>query len=364
MKKQVQSLWQQLRQRPLLYHLTLIVATLLILAVTAHLLMLGGTRHGARRTVPDFAGMPLAEAQRLAHKHDLELHINDSLYVPAYDGGIILDQLPEGGVEVKPGRTIYITINSFQQKRVPVPYVAGRSLRQAKNMLEIAGLEIERLVYVSDMATNYVLAEYCDGKEVRPNSRIETEAGNGVTLRVGVEGGYGTAVTPNVVGYTLRDAKSRIWESGLNVGRIEFDGEVDLLTQKEARVYLQTPGGERSVALGSHIDLRLTLDAKKTSEARTAAEKASQEARKENEARLAREQAAADSLARIELEEARTTSAATTEAPAAPGRRTTTATAPSGRDNALFRMPEQSSGRNDRSSRSKADDEETDEFFF
>lgn len=380
------TLWQRLRQRPLLFHLLLIVATLTLLGVTAHLLMLTGTRHGARRTVPDFAGLPLSEAQHLAHKHDLELHINDSLYVPAYDGGIVLDQLPEEGVEVKPGRTVYITINSFQQRRVPVPYVAGRSLRQAKNMLEIAGLEIARLVYMNDMATNYVLAEFCDGQEVRPGSRIETEAGNGITLHVGVEGGYGTVLTPSVAGYTLRDAKSRIWESGLNVGRIEFDGDIDLLNQKEARVCLQTPTPEQRVALGSHVDLRLTLDDKQVSAARSAAEKAAQAARKEQEERQARDEAVADSLARVRLEEAlhsdtpaepEPTSATSTPGTATTrpsGRNTpetgsprrTPSTTSANRDNALFRMPKQSSGQNDRSTptRDRAEEEETDEFFY
>ena len=147
--------WNALRRRPLACHLALIAL---------------------RRTVPDFSGMPLAEAQRKAHDRDLVLAVNDSLFVPAYEGGIVLDQLPEGGVEVKPGRTVYLTINSFRQKMVPVPYVAGRSLRQAKNMLEIAGLGIDRLVYRADMATNYVLAEYCDGQEVLPASRMEAEA--------------------------------------------------------------------------------------------------------------------------------------------------------------------------------------------
>ena len=111
----------RLRQRPLLWNLVLIGAIILVMAVAAHILMQLGTRHGARRTVPDFAGVPLHEAQRIARKHDLHLHINDSLFVPAYEGGIVLDQLPEGGVEVKPGRTVYITINSFRQKMVPVP---------------------------------------------------------------------------------------------------------------------------------------------------------------------------------------------------------------------------------------------------
>jgi len=191
-----QNYLSRLRRHPLLWNLALIAAIILAMAVAAHILMQLGTRHGARRTVPDFSGVPLDQAQRIARKHDLQLHINDSLFVPAYEGGIVLDQLPEGGVEVKPGRTVYITINSFRQKMVPVPYVAGRSLRQAKNMLEIAGLEIAELIYRPDMATNYVLEEYCEGKPVTPTTRMEAEMGSGVTLYVGVEDGYGTTIVP------------------------------------------------------------------------------------------------------------------------------------------------------------------------
>lgn len=291
----------RLRQRPLLWNLVLIGAIILVMAVAAHILMQLGTRHGARRTVPDFAGVPLHEAQRIARKHDLHLHINDSLFVPAYEGGIVLDQLPEGGVEVKPGRTVYITINSFRQKMVPVPYVAGRSLRQAKNMLEIAGLEIAELVYRADMATNYVLEEYCDGKPVTQTTRMEAEMGSGVTLYVGVEDGYGSTIVPRLVGLPFAQAKGRLWELGLNVGRIDFDEGINLLNQKDSRVYIQTPGAERSAALGSKVDLRLTLDEKKLAQYRTEAEKQAIQAARE---RQAEEQELADSLARIALEEA------------------------------------------------------------
>lgn len=306
--------WKKLKNRPLACQLTLIALTLVVMAVAAHVLMLAGTRHGARRTVPDFSGMSLSDAQRKAHGCDLVLNVNDSLYVPAYEGGIVLDQLPEGGVEVKPGRTVYLTINSFRQKMVPVPYVAGRSLRQAKNMLEIAGLEIDRLVYRADMATNYVLAEYCDGKEVFPTSRMEAEAGTGVTLHVGVEGGYGTVVTPNITGYSLAQAKGRLWELGLNVGRIDFDEGINLLNQKDARVYLQSPGQERSVGLGTDVDLRLTLDTDKAVKAGTEAEKTAKALAEE---RLLREQAEADSLARVQLEQVLTPAEPQTEESAA-----------------------------------------------
>ena len=286
---------------PLLFNLAMIATIILILAVAAHLVMQIGTRHGARRTVPDFAGMPLKTALAEAQKRDLKIHVNDSLFVPAYEGGIVLDQLPERGVEVKPGRTVYITINSFRQKMVPVPYVAGRSLRQAKNMLEIAGLEIAELIYRPDMATNYVLEEYCEGKPVTPTTRMEAEMGSGVTLYVGVEDGYGTTIVPRLVGLPLAQAKGRLWELGLNVGRVDFDEGVNLLNQKDTRVYIQTPGAERSAALGSRVDLRLTLDEKKLARYRAEAEKQAAVAAEE---RRAEEQQLADSLARAALEEA------------------------------------------------------------
>lgn len=292
--------WSELKKRPLAYNLTLIAGLLVAAAVVAHILMQVGTRHGARRTVPDFSGVTFDDAERLARKHSLHLHINDSLYVPAYDGGIVLDQLPEGGTEVKPGRTVYVTINSYRQKMVPVPYVAERSLRQAKNMLEIAGLEIGELIYRPDMATNYVLQQFCNGKPIRPATRMEAEAGTGVTLYVGVEGGYGTTVVPRLVGLSLKEAKSRLWEQGLNVGEVVFDEGINLLNQKDARVYIQTPVGERGAGLGTKVALRLTLDQKKLDENRTTAEKLSRAAAQQ---RLAEEKQRADSLAAIAVEE-------------------------------------------------------------
>lgn len=302
MKKAQQkgSLWNRLKQYSLIYHLVLILAILVAMAIAAHLIMQVGTRHGARRTVPDFSGIRLAEAEALAAQHDLELHINDSLFVPAYEGGIVLDQLPEGGVEVKPGRTIYITINSFRQKIVPVPFVAGRSLRQAKNMLEIAGLEIATLIYRPDMATNYVLEEFFEEQPITADGQVEAEMGSGITLHVGVEEEKNFTAVPQTIGLSLREAKGRIWESGLNIGRINYDEGINLLNQKDARVYAQGIAAEQQVSLGAKIDLRLTLDAEKMAAEKAAAEKLAREMIKQREEQ---EQAAADSLARIALEQ-------------------------------------------------------------
>lgn len=293
------TLWQRLRGNRLAWNLFLIVVIMLALAISAHLLMQLATRHGARCTVPDFSGIALADAEQLAKKHDLELHINDSLFVPAYEGGIILDQLPKGGVEVKPGRTVYITINSFRQKMVPVPYVASRSLRQAKNMLEIAGLEIKELIYRPDMATNYVLEEFYERQQILADSRIEAEMGSGITLYVGVEPSENNTFVPQVVGLSLHDAKGRLWESGLNVGKVIYEEGINLLNQKQARVYAQSNPAEQGLALGTPVDLMLTLDLDRVKRVRAEAEKLAREAAEE---RLRLEQEMADSLARVALE--------------------------------------------------------------
>ena len=123
--KSNKSWFARLRSKPIIWNFILIVLSLVALAVVAYLGLAFGTRHGMQLTVPNFTGLTLKDAQYYSEQRGLQLIVNDSLYVPAYPGGIVLEQLPKGGVAVKKGRKIYITINSFAQKRVPMPYVAG-----------------------------------------------------------------------------------------------------------------------------------------------------------------------------------------------------------------------------------------------
>ncbi|MBQ7341919.1 MAG: PASTA domain-containing protein [Alistipes sp.] len=261
--KAKQGYWQRLKQYPIIYNFVLIVMIVVGVLLVSAIAMHFGTRHGSHRSVPDFSGVQLADAEHAAKRRGLQIIVNDSLFVPAYEGGIILDQLPKSGAKVKAGRKVYVTINSLRQKMVKVPYVAGRSLRQAKNMLEVAGLEIERLEYVDDIATNYVLEEYCDGVQLTEESTIEAELGSGVVLKVGVQGGYGVAEMPKLIGLSLQRAKSRLWEMGFNVGKVIYDDDVDMLDKKDARVYYQSVDQGRDAELGSRIRLKLTLDVEK-----------------------------------------------------------------------------------------------------
>ena len=263
----MKKFWNWLKQYTILYHLVVVLLVFLGVAVVSFVAMSLGTRHRARRTVPDFVGLRLNDAEYFASRRDLQIVINDSLHVSAYPGGVVLDQLPKGGVVVKPGRKIYVTINSVRQPMVAVPYVAGRSLRQAKNMLETAGLTIDFLEYTEDLATNYVLAEYVGGVEVLEESDMRVEKGSGVVLRVGVTESDTYTSVPQILGRTLFEAKSRLWESGLNIGEINFDEGVQALERNRAKVYLQSrmPGDDASY--GATVSLRLTNDTEKVDSA-------------------------------------------------------------------------------------------------
>jgi beta-lactam-binding protein with PASTA domain len=242
-------------------------------------------------------GVKITEAERMAKDNGLKIIVNDSLFVPAYEGGVVLDQLPKGGVEVKSGRKIYVTINSFRQKMVKVPYVAGRSLRQAKNMLEVAGLGIERLIYEEDIATNYVLGEFVGKQEIKEGSETEIEMGSGVILKVGVEPEKNTTIVPKAIGQSLQGAKSRLWEQGLNIGKVNFDDGVNLLNQKDAKVYRQSLAHNAVAELGSAVDLWLTLDEEVVNKSSKASDKAAHEL---EEQRLEAEAAKRDSIEQAE----------------------------------------------------------------
>mgnify|MGYP002516777229 CR=1 FL=1 len=288
---------ERLKASPVAYHAVLIALTLVVIILGSSILMSLITRHGTHRTVPDFMGVKIADAERIADDERLEIIINDSLFVPAYEGGVVLDQLPKGGVEVKAGRKVYVTINSFREKMVAVPYVAGRSLRQAKNMLEVAGLGIEKLIYEEDIATNYVLAEIVEGKEMSKESKVEIEMGSGVVLKVGVEPDRNTTIVPKAIGQSLQTAKSRLWEQGLNIGKVNFDEGVNLLNQKDARVYRQSLNHNATTTLGATVDLWLTLDTKAVEKNSQASDK---QARELEEERLKLEEALRDSLEQAE----------------------------------------------------------------
>ena len=151
---------------------------------------------------------------------------------------------------------------------------------------------IDEIRYVPDIATNYVIEQRIDGKVVEENTDQQVYIGTNVTLIVGQSSKDSLSYqsVPKVIGLSLSEAKSRLWERGLNIGSVKFDEGINMFEQNEARVYVQSPGQAQLAKLGQKVTLRLTLDAEKIEKNNTQSDR---EAKKLIEARM---KAAVDSL--------------------------------------------------------------------
>ena len=110
---------------------------------------------------------------------------DSSNYNPHYPKYSVIEQNPKAGSKVKEYRKIYITYNPSGYRKVELPSIEMRTLRQAKPTLEAIGLQIGELRYKDYIGKDVVLKMYHKGKEVTSGdllpltSVVDLEVGNG-----------------------------------------------------------------------------------------------------------------------------------------------------------------------------------------
>ncbi len=248
-----------------------IIRNLIYAAITVFVILLSTilslkliTRHNQELKVPDFSGMTVDEASQLARRESLRLEITDSVFLPRMGRGVIFRQNPESGSFVKKNRRVLLTINSIQPKRVNMPSVTGFSLRQAKAELTARQLNVGRLIYVADMATNNVLSQMYNGTYIPAGTPIESESE--IDLELGLSSDNNMTSIPALTGFSLITAKDIIIDNSLNVGRLIFDESVksysDTITSFVIK-QIPEPTLALSHILGSRVDLVLSVDKSK-----------------------------------------------------------------------------------------------------
>lgn len=249
--------WTNIYSRQLIIAAGLLILLWLVTSLSLNII----TQHGISKPVPEYRGMMIDDAIEDAKDQKLEIQIADSIYIPGRTPGIIIDQNPQSGEQVKKGRKIFVTIISKTPKLSKVPNVVGYSMRQAKAIIESQGFAVGHLTYVSDIATNNVLEQRFEGRYLYPNTKIPV--GSAIDLVVGLSGSESTE-TPNVVGQTFNNARSNIIESYLNLGEVVYDETVrNSIDSLEARVYYQNPSYRSHMSMGSRINIYLSKNPNK-----------------------------------------------------------------------------------------------------
>lgn len=143
------------------------------------------TKKGEFVVVPDLKGKSVETVEIELKDNDLVMQIQDSAnFNPNYPKYSVIEQNPVAGSKVKENRKIYLILNPSGYRKVQVPNILKRTLRQAKPTLEALEFKIGDITY-KDAIGEGVMSMSHEGKPLKPGtllpltSVIDLVVGNG-----------------------------------------------------------------------------------------------------------------------------------------------------------------------------------------
>lgn len=193
------------------------------------------TGHGDEIKVPKIEEKSIKEAQKQLEKIGFDIEI-DSAYDPSKKALTVLAQQPEPGDIVKPGRTIFLTVNKLEPPKTPMPNLNGLSLRSAMMILKNSKLKLGDTSFRPDIAKGAVLEQMLGDRVIRPGEMIP----QGSLINLVLGDGLGNTVfdVPEIVGLTYTEAVAMLSANNLHYTAIASDEITDTAT---AIVYMQVP---------------------------------------------------------------------------------------------------------------------------
>jgi len=145
------------------------------------------THHDEKIKVPLLDRMTLDSVTKILDSLHLKAVVIDSAnFNPNYPKLSVLEQAPIAGDFVKEHRKIYITLNPSGYKKVVLPKIYGKTLRQAVVELKNIGLRIgENPTYIPDKGKDVVRGlkvgeKYLlEGDKIAKNTLVEFVLGDG-----------------------------------------------------------------------------------------------------------------------------------------------------------------------------------------
>jgi eukaryotic-like serine/threonine-protein kinase len=205
------------------------------------------TGHGEEVKVPNIIGKTLQVGESQLQKVGFDVQI-DSSYDPSKKALIILGQQPEFGEIVKPGRTIFLTVNKAEPPKTPMPNLNGLSLRSAIMILNSSKLKLGDTSYRPDIAQGAVLDQIYQGEIIRPGQMIPQ--GSSISLVLG--DGLGNTVfdVPDIVGLTYVEAVAMLSANNLQYTAVASD---DISDTSSAYVYRQVPSALNELGTANRL---------------------------------------------------------------------------------------------------------------
>ncbi len=128
--------------RVTLLGLQMLAVMLLSAAITLRIAL-----HGHEVTIPELAGMTVAEASQAALRTGVGLNIENRFYSTTVPAGRILSQTPAAGTTVRHGWQMRVT-ESLGPQQVTIPDVVGEPVQQASMNVRRTHLDLGTLAHI------------------------------------------------------------------------------------------------------------------------------------------------------------------------------------------------------------------------
>jgi len=252
---------------PVIKHLLMAMGFLVVLVLLTMLWLRFYTKHGEKLELPDFVKMNVYQAAELAEYNSFQLVVFDSTFKLGTPGGIVLNQNPSPGSQVKSGRKIYVTISKFTPDKIKVkdlPVLYGNDFNQKMTELSYRGIKAVIIDKMYDPGEpNHILEVYYNGQLIISQDvmRKEVEISKGDVLEFKVsDRESGEVVIPDLECMTFSEAEFLLASTNLTLGEIQERSSIS--EKSSAYILSQEPkyDGITKLTMGSKINIVLVQD--------------------------------------------------------------------------------------------------------
>jgi beta-lactam-binding protein with PASTA domain len=170
--------------------------------------------HGREVSIPNLAGLTVAQASEAALHSGLDLNIENKFYSRTVPAGRILSQAPAAGSRVRRGWQVRVT-ESLGPQQVTIPDVVGEPVREASLDLRKASLDLGTLAHMDAPGdTDMVLSQ-----TPPPDAGVDQPRVNLLLSQQGA-GASDAFVMPSFVGMSWPSANRAAIALGLRVAAL------------------------------------------------------------------------------------------------------------------------------------------------
>lgn len=170
-------------RHPVLVNLCIILIIAVVGLMIVYFSIAIFTKHGQSDVVPGVENMSYTEAVNILHAKGFKVDIRDSLYKEDVKPGFVIEQYPKSNSIVKPGRKIFLYINSVHPKEVVIDddnhplEDALKSFSFRSGMARLEELGFKNIKIVKVLGDNDCIVKIlANGKTVKKMQKVPVNA--------------------------------------------------------------------------------------------------------------------------------------------------------------------------------------------